>query len=328
MEDRFIPLNALLALCSATATSWPRPLFDAGYRIEALELPLQPPVGRKVVADVLYWRPAQSRALTAESKSGVNIDDDQAAAYQALDAADVVRAASVTVSTPVRPQLQTIYACLRGNEDRILLGLSKAGISVPVLSVGEVDVVGRGAPFEDDDLRPLSYRPLPVEGPPPALLTIDEKSPPEEFDRVVAPAIVACLALDRPDATIEYLAEESIPFFASYGRPHRNAVRAKVLDAARQAADAAPESLEFQPETNQRTARLRFLRSPEGADPRGRTQAYQAIRGRLEGVRRSERQHGDDQAVFTIFDDSDAELERELNEGAAEDDQTIDGEEA
>ncbi len=78
MEQRLTPLNAVVALYSNTRTSWPRPFFDLGYRLEGLEFPVQLDDQDKVVPDVAGFNRETNRFLLHEAKSGNNVDEDQA----------------------------------------------------------------------------------------------------------------------------------------------------------------------------------------------------------------------------------------------------------
>ena len=118
MDTRLIPLNAFIALVSPSCTSWPNPLHSAGYRLEALELPLDAAGGR-VVADAVAFSPGMNRSLVVETKSGRNVRPDQARRDGQVDGRQLVRHTGVTVARDDGVTVEPLYVCLADNVDRI-----------------------------------------------------------------------------------------------------------------------------------------------------------------------------------------------------------------
>ena len=118
MDARLIPLNAFIALVSPAGTSWPNPLHGAGYRLEALELPLDAAGGR-VAADAVAFSPDMNRFLVVETKSGRNVRPEQARRYGQVDAHQLVRHTGVTVARDDEVTVEPLYVCLADNVDRI-----------------------------------------------------------------------------------------------------------------------------------------------------------------------------------------------------------------
>jgi hypothetical protein len=287
MEARLIPLNAVIALHSPTATSWPRPFFEAGYRLEGLELPIKLEDDSKVTADVVGFKRRTNSFLLHEAKSGSNIEPEQANRYARVPENYLVTALSVTLDSPDPVSAQTVYACLRQNEERILLGLDQVELNAPLLSIGPQDVHVVGVPFADPDLNAAFAAPISVPSEPPGVITVDADSPDDAFDNVVFPSLVAAMSLERQNVTIASLAEESLPYFAVYPSPYKQRLKRKIGAAARRAAESDPQHLEYRPATqSEPDGVVRILATPEQADPRGRTQQYQAIQNRFDGGRR------------------------------------------
>ncbi len=320
MEERLVPVNAVVALYSATRTSWPRPFFDLGYRIEGLEFPIGVDEDERVVPDVVGFKRASSRFVLHEAKSGNNIEEDQAHRYKKVAPATLVRVLSVTVSSGDPLRVQTSYVCLRHAEKRILMGLRAINMEAPVLSFDTADVRAVGAPFDDPDLRSAFSTSLAVPGPPPAIITLDADSPPDTFDQAVFPTLAAAAAREQTSITVAALAEESIGHYAIYPGQYKRRLRRCVADAARRAAEADPQRWEFRPRTgNDDEGLVRILASPELADPRGRTQQYQSMRHRLEAGRpRRQRPENPDQGVFFGSDDLEAELDSATRKDSGE----------
>jgi hypothetical protein len=205
-----------------------------------------------------------------------------------------------------------VYAVLAEQLDGVLIGLSRAGVSYPVLVVAEDSVRHTGAAFDHDRLAAQFAAPIPVPGPPPGIITIDSGSPDEDFDRVVKASLVGVLANHAPAISIPSLAEDALPYLAVYPNGYRSQLLRRVEAAARRASDAAPETFAFVPRSGTSGfASVRVLDSPEWLDPRGRTQRYQALAGRFTSPnRRRPTSVGEGQLSLFAEDD----LERELAE--------------
>ncbi len=311
MDRRFVPLNALIAFCSPTRTSWPRPFFDAGYRLQALEFPV-PAGDSRVVADVVAWSPTDAHFALGEAKSGANVEEDQARRYASVQTNTLVQMTGVTLTQPAPAGAQVVYAVLAEQVDRVLLGLSRAGVSFPVLVVGDDSVWHTGAALDHVALAQQFADPMPISGPPPGIITIDTESSDDDFDRAVQASLGTMLASHLPAISVPALAEDALPYLAVYPNGYRSQLVRKVEAAARRAAEAAPETFTFLPRTGTSdSASVRVLDSPEGLDPRGRTQRYQALAARFTSPnRRHPAPAGGDQ--LSLFGQDD--LERQLAE--------------
>jgi hypothetical protein len=308
MEERFIPVNAVIAMYSTVQTSWPRPFYDVGYLLEALELPVVVGDDARVPADLVGFRPSNNRFLLHEAKSGANVDEDQAARYQLADPLWLVRATKVNLTADEDPSCQTVYVCLRSHEDRILLGLRKAECAFPLVSVGDSDVRAVGASFDDDDLAARFENLIPLPGPPPGIIVVDIESADEDFDEIVFPTLVAEMSLRTDDVSVITLAERSIPYLNIYPEGVRRRLIKRVEAAAQRAAQADEQHFEFRAATMTRPyAIIKLSGNPEDLDPRGRTQRYQAIASRFQ-TRPRPRVAAIQEALF-----DDLDLERELS---------------
>jgi hypothetical protein len=322
MDRRFAPLNALIAFCSSTQTSWPRPFFDAGYQLQALEFPV-PTGDSRVAADVVAWSPTASRFALGEAKSGANVDEGQARRYASVQANTLIQMTGVTLTqaTPVRAQ--ALYAVLAEEVDRVLLGLSRAGVSFPVLAVSDDSVWHTGADLDHRSLAERFADPISVPGPPPGIITIDVDSSDEDFDRVVQASLAAILARNLPATSTPALAEDALPYLALYPNGYRSRLVRRVEAAARRAVEAAPETFAFVSRTGTSdSTSVRVLDSPEGHDPRGRTQRYQALASRFTSPHRR-RPAPVDTDQLSLFGQDDleqqlAELDLEEDNGAEE----------
>ncbi len=283
MESRLIPINAMAALLSPETTSWPSTLHDAGYRLVGLEIPLDTPRGR-VIADLVAFNAATNYFLVTECKSGRNINPDQAIRYSHIDAPQLVRSTDATMTASYDLSVEILYACLADNRNRVLLGLKKAGCGYPVISVGAEHLALD--PNESTGPMTLSVTTtIPVSGPPPAIIRVDEGSSTEEFYKVTAQALVSEIARGTDSISVPDLSGRTIPHLHIYGTKVRRRLIREVEKAAENCCAAAPEIIRFRPRTaNRDYAVINVTDSPETVDPRGRTQRYQSLGRKLRGL--------------------------------------------
>lgn len=254
-----------------------------GYRLEGLEVPVETPSGR-VVIDVVAFGARRNRFLLGEGKSGGNVEQQQAQRYGLVDATDLVRLIGVTLAMPGELAADPIYLCLGDAIDRILIGLEEAGCRYPVLRVGTEAISLHGGPPADAALAAAFESPVPVDGPPPAIILVDSESDDAEYDSLVAAALVAEVAQGHEVIACPELARRAIPYLDLFAAGYRNGLIRAVSRAAQRLCEAAPESFEYRRPTQTRDyAVVKVIDSPEHLDPRGRTQRYQAIKARMTG---------------------------------------------
>ena len=308
VDRRLIPVNAFIALTARGPSSWPSPLADAGYRLEGLEIPLRTENGL-IVVDAVAFNPTLNRFIAAECKSGNNVENEQAVRYGMLDANELVRSTGVTITEPGRVEVHSCYVCLSESADRVELGLSKAGCSYPIFVVGDHDVTLRNA-GSLPEIVGIVEAGLTVPGPPPAIVRVDDESPDEDYDRVVSAAFMAHVARGDPMVSTIDLAGDAVPHLPLYGAGHRHTIQKRVEQAAQRACDRSPENFEYRGRTSVRDhGVVTIVDSPERSDPRGRTQRYQAIAGRLGGLVPTGRAEFEQPGLFDDVD-LDAELAR------------------
>ena len=313
MESRLIPLNAFIGLVSRPSTSWPNPLFDAGYRLVALELPLDAD-GERVVADAVAFNPGANRFLLVEAKSGRSLRLKQARRYGLTDGQQLIRHTGVTVTRDAALSVSPIYVCLADHVDGIMAGLREAQCAYPILSVSEQAVElydAAGSPLE---LADAMSSPVAVNGRPPTIVRVDEESEASEFDAIASQALLAAVSLGESQVSVPDLAGRAIPHLHIYGTRYRNMLIKKLEQALGRHCVASPKNFRLRPQTASRDyAIVEIVESPEGADPRGRTQSYQAIRRRLHGPVSPHQG-----SLFGSLDET-ADLGTELEEAASSD---------
>lgn len=280
MEPRLLPINAVLGLLTPADVN-PAALFDAGFRLAGLEVPVVGPDGR-VVADMVLFHAARSHLVLVEAKSGANIDDGQARRYAALDPIAVVQATGVTVTQRDELTVETTYACLDEQASRIRQGLERAGVHCALIQVADRSIkLDRPTQIRSPLDAAWSSGPIELAGPVVRLLPLDHDSDASAFDAVVRAQLVAEVSQRRTRMTVRTLAELVVPYFAMFANSAQQQLISKVRVITRTIAEEEPATYRYWPRTeNQREDTVEFLRTPEDRDPRGRTQAYQAMRGR------------------------------------------------
>jgi hypothetical protein len=239
-----------------------------------------------VTLDGVAHAPATNELLIVECKSGANIEEDQARKLAVLEPESVVRSAAITLSVEAKPTVEVFYLCLEGHTNRVVLGLSKVGWTGPVLELclgylrlvqGSMQASSLQGRFDDE---------IELTGPPPGFVTVDSESPNEAFDTLVLTALIGCQAQRLDMISARALTERAIPHLAIFGKAAKGLLERKVSQAAGRIAEQYRDNYVFQPSSERREAAVRILKTPEDADPRGRTQGYQALARRRGEPRR------------------------------------------
>lgn len=293
MEPRLLPLNAMIALVTAGDLN-PSPLASAGFRLAALEAPVGVDPDR-VVVDAVLWHPDGTLLVAGESKSGANVEEAQARKYARLDPQGLVHASSVDLRGGARPTVAVLYAALEHNVERIRFGLTAAGVAAPVLGVTRDAVL-----LHDGHLAPaliaeaLGDQPVALSCGIPRVIPCDHESPVGVVQPQVKAVLVAMSSRRADEVSVQAVAEATLPHLLKYGRGARARFVRTVTDCVRRTAALHPDNFEFRGATGNHDPLVRFLRTPEDNDNRGRTQAYQAL-SRQGHTRRRARQVDPDQ---------------------------------
>lgn len=297
MERRLLPVNAVLDLALADGLN-PAPFAEAGWQVVGLEVPVRV-TGQVVVCDVVLFNEATGRLLAVEAKSGANIEPDQARKLASVDPYDLILAGGITVPRPVTLRAEPLFVCLGEHSRRILRGLAAIGLTAPTLAVGEWSAQLADVDAASPELAAALGEPVRWRYPIAAVIRFDHQSPENVFNQPVRAELVAEMARGHTAITVRALTEHVTPHFAMFGRRAQGQLVRKVSSAARRAAEADPERLLFQPQTQTTEARVLIARSPEDYDRRGRTQGYQALFG--ERVRRQPLPEASGQLELDLF---------------------------
>ncbi|MEV5555814.1 hypothetical protein AB0L44_19335 [Nonomuraea wenchangensis] len=282
MEDRLVPLNALIGLVTPHDVN-PASLTTHGFRLVALEVPVMTTSG-KVMIDAVLYSNVTNRLIACESKSGANIEREQAERYAALAVNNVVLGARVDMRGRASPSLDVLYVCQEQHVERITLGLGEIDLNVGVLAAGRTKIELHNADYACDALREAFASPLLLKAPPPRYIPFDHESPVPEVVPPVRAALVRSLARRLPQISLTSLAEECAPHYALYAPQPQGQLRKRVEEAARQVCNESPDTFELVPRGNNRDGMVRILDHPEDRDRRGRTMVYKKLARRSGGA--------------------------------------------
>jgi len=151
VERRLWPLNALVGLVTPGDVN-PAALAEVGFRLAGLEVPVLGADGA-VKVDAILFHDASVHLVLAETKSGANVEPDQAWRYAALDAPAVVQAGHVTLPRRVAPTAEVLYVCLGEHVSRIRHGLQAAGVTFPVMAVHDNKITLEAVDGISDQMR-------------------------------------------------------------------------------------------------------------------------------------------------------------------------------
>ncbi|MFJ4901441.1 hypothetical protein [Streptomyces sp. NPDC088727] len=272
-----MPINALLGLCTPYDVN-PSPLAVAGFRCVGLEVPLRCGDGGKVVADAILVHDAAAHLVVCESKSGNNIEVEQALRYSEVTAQTVVHAVSLTMPHALEPSVEVLYLGLEAHSERLALSLKSADVAYPLLAVGKSSIKLARSEGASRHLRAaLPSAGIDLTAPPLVYIPFDHDSDVEEFVDPVRARLVQAVTLGETEISIRVLSERSCPSFLMYGQAARSQLIKKVQRAARQITTEHPGTYAYAEAPGGGEGYIRILRTPEAYDARGRTQAYQAL---------------------------------------------------
>lgn len=208
-----------------------------------------------VVIDILLFHASTGLLVLVESKSGANIESDQAQRYAAVRPQSVVRASQVTLQRRVQPSKLVVYACLTEHRDRIRLGLTEAAVDFPILSVSTGEITLSSPSTIPPEMAEAFAAPVRLSGPPPSFIKFDQDSPVEVVVPLVRAQLVAALAHHRSQISLPWLTEQCAPHYPLYGRSARSGLVRVVTEAARMVAEEEQPATAAQHGTTSRPTR-------------------------------------------------------------------------
>ncbi|KOU81333.1 hypothetical protein ADK94_26840 [Streptomyces sp. XY593] len=244
----------------------------------ALEVPLVATDGGKVVADLILVNDAAAHMILCESKSGANIEVDQAKRYARVLPKTVVQGASITLPGTAEPSVETLYLGLEVHSERLALSLTSADVDYPLLTVAEKAISLTRREHASSLLQSaLPERGVELLAPPVSYIPFDHDDLVEVFVSPVRAQLIKMQAAGEPSISCHSLTERTCAHFLLYGVAARAQLIKKVTSAARQIATEFPSTYQYHQAPGGGEGVIHILRTPEAHDARGRTQAYQAL---------------------------------------------------
>jgi hypothetical protein len=274
MDPRLIPLNGLIALVRGDG-QWPCVLREQGLRIHIFEAPVYADAGN-VTADAILYRVDTPLIVLAECKGGRNIDAQQARRYLTASSEGIFAAGSLPPALRGRADIR-VDAVFVGNEihrNDLEDSMARHDVQAPLLTVGSDRVRLTGIePASGLKAFELAHK----AGLPPARFPIDQQSPIEEIRELVLPILVAAQARQEETLDVEAVCREVLPEWPVLGKEAQRSFLARVDDTMRRLVGGdLGVQFSYEPGTKASQARVRIVRTPAAADPRGSPQSWQA----------------------------------------------------
>lgn len=291
MDKRLVPLNGLIALLNSREDKWPKLLHEQGWERHQFEVKIASSLGDFRADAVIFRRDLNVIAL-CEAKSGRNIDTEQAQKYLATTLGDLRRVGAVPPSLSGREaEVRTLFVGTEEERPSLEQGLVALTITGPLLTIGRERVRLTGT----SEVPGLNGFDEPhTGGLPPARFRVDHQSDENEIAEVLVPIIAAAQARRIEFIGLEQICAEALPEWPLLPNGAQGDFRRRVGDVLRRLA-SGPQSRDFrfEPRTGRNDGRVVIVATPADRDPRGMTQAWQAVEGRAARAlnRRAKPQH-------------------------------------
>lgn len=225
---------------------------------------------------MVMYRRDPDLVVLAECKSGKNLQEAQARAYQAADADSLRRAGTLPrafAKDAVVPVV-ALFVALESHRADVESCMAHLGVRSPLLTVGRERVRLSGT----DGVAGLSDFDLVGEyGNPPARIPIDYQSPEDETKELVVPRLMAATARREEYVEVNELCRDLLPEWCILSHSGRREFIRRIEQILRGVcASDLKEYCRFEPQSNQIPSRVVILGTPAALDPRGATQAWQA----------------------------------------------------
>ncbi len=281
MDQRFVPINALLAMVTGEA-GWPPVFKGAGYHVQAIEAKISTSTpagdGRTSRPDAVLANPDAASVILGEAKSG---SSGVARQLETMSFVTVAQARTHVGFSFVPTRLESLVIGLDGHEPGLRSRMAEAGVDFPLLLLG-----GRRARLTSA-LHALEPFDLEVPAHPPRIICIDAQSSEDEWRRYLAPQIAALMAQDaRSPVGVDSMIQQIIAWWPTYSAAGKRDLCHKVQQVLRgmqEGAMAGDFALE-EPHGGSTCGFIRILRTPATNDPHGVTQGWQRVRRNARGA--------------------------------------------
>lgn len=114
---------------------WPHYFYDMGYGVKWIEYPFTCHTGETVVPDLVITSDIQNNCILFESKSGNNIENEQAKRYMKVEPEDIVTKLHVDTKGGKKPSKDITYLCFSEATINIVQQLDSLDAKFPVLEM-------------------------------------------------------------------------------------------------------------------------------------------------------------------------------------------------
>lgn len=204
-------VNAIIAMCRIDSR-WPHYFYDMGYGVKWVEYPFTCHTGETVVPDLIVTSAMQNNCILFESKSGNNIENEQAKRYMKVKPEDVVSKLHVDTREGKEPDVDITYICFSESSSNIVEQLNNLSAEFPVLemSIDTIKLVNNSFSVSqlNEDLSkglPINRNKIPM-----GYFPFDDKSSNSQIAPFVVRTLVAFARQNKPQFTSEEITRDII----------------------------------------------------------------------------------------------------------------------
>jgi len=204
-------INAIIAMCRID-NKWPHHFHDMGYGVKWIEYPFTCHTGETVVPDLVIISDIQNNCILFESKSGNNIENDQAERYMKVQPDDVVTKLHVDTKGGEKPSIDITYLCFSESTLNILQQLNNLNAKFPVLEMSTDSIRLVNNSFTVDKLNEDLSEGITIDRNkiPMGYFPFDEESSNSEIAPYVVRTLVAFSRQNKPHFTNEEMTRDII----------------------------------------------------------------------------------------------------------------------
>lgn len=225
-------INAIIAMCRSDS-KWPHYFYDMAYGVKWIEYPFTCGTGEMLEPDLVIVSNVQNNCILFESKSGSNIENEQADRYKKVRPDDVVSRLFVDVVGGQKPSVDVTYLCFSESASAIVSQLNALSAAFPVLEIAPNILVLTSNSFSvpkitsdlskgiaiDRDKIPMGYFPF------------DEDSSDSEVAPLVMQTLVAFARQNKPHFKSDEITQDTVgSLWGHFGAQKKKKLINKVKD--------------------------------------------------------------------------------------------------
>lgn len=204
-------INAIIAMCRID-NKWPHYFYDMGYGVKWIEYPFTCHTGETVVPDLAITSDIQNNCILFESKSGNNIENEQAKRYMKVEPEDVVSKLHVDTKGGKKPSADISYLCFSESTLNIVKQLDRLSAKFPVLEMSTDSIRLVNNSFSVDQLNQDLSKGITIDRNkiPMGYFPFDKESSNSEIAPYVVRTLVAFARQNKPHFTSDEITRDII----------------------------------------------------------------------------------------------------------------------